>query len=228
MGEPKLRHEIKHSISFSDYLALRRRLKLITRPDPHVDRSGKYKIRSLYFDNFSNKALLEKINGVNNREKFRIRYYNDDLSYIRLEKKGKINGLCYKKSAALTKEQCEQIITGELDWMKETAHPLLIELYCKMHHQQLRPRTLVDYIREPFVYEPGNVRITIDTQIKTGLNSRELFMRDLPTLKTNQNNLIILEVKYDEFLPGIIRDIIQVDNRRSTAFSKYAEARVYG
>lgn len=228
MGEPKLRHEIKHNINYSDYIALRQKLKYIAKPDPNAGDSGKYRIRSLYFDNYSNKALMEKINGINNREKFRIRYYNDDLTFIRLEKKGKVNGLCFKQSARLTESQCSMIISGDLDWMKRSTHPLLIELYFKMNYQQLRPKTLVDYVREPYIYEPGNVRITIDSEIKTGLSSKELFNRELPTLKTRNSDPIILEVKYDEFLPNIIRDIIQLDNRRNTAFSKYAQARVFG
>ncbi len=228
MHQAKLRHELKHSINYADYIALRQRLKLIARQDPNVDEDGKYRIRSLYFDNFNNKALMEKINGINNREKFRIRYYNDDYSFIRLEKKGKINGLCFKRSAKLTFNQCNMLLEGELEWMKKSWDPLLLEFYSKINCQQLRPRTLVDYVREPYIYEPGNVRITIDTEIKTGLNSRELFNKVLPTLKTNSRDLIILEVKYDEFLPNVIRDIIQIDNRRGAAFSKYAECRIYG
>ncbi|MDF2985889.1 MAG: hypothetical protein K0R50_1399 [Eubacterium sp.] len=227
MHQPKLRHELKHSINYADYITLRQRLKLIAQQDPNVDENGKYKIRSLYFDNFDNKALMEKINGINNREKFRIRYYNDDYSFIRLEKKGKINGLCFKRSAKLTVDQCNKLIAGDLEWMKRSTEPLIIELNSKMNYQQLKPRTLVDYVREPYIYVPGNVRITIDTGIKTGLASRELFNKELPTLKTSRD-LIILEVKYDEFLPNIIRDIIQIDNRRGTAFSKYAECRIFG
>ena len=228
MHESKLRHELKHNINYSDYIALRQRLKLIAKQDPNVDKHGKYKIRSLYFDNFCNKALMEKINGINNREKFRIRYYNSDFNYIKLEKKGKTNGLCFKRSARLTVDQCNMILAGDLEWMKQSSDPLISELYYKMCYQQLKPRTLVDYVREPYTFKPGNVRITIDTDIRTGLNSRDLFNQELPALKTSLNGLIILEVKYDEFLPGIIRDIIQTNNRRSAAFSKYAESRVFG
>lgn len=224
----KLRHELKHTINISDYIALRQRLKAVAKQDPHAGEDGKYKIRSLYFDNLHDKALLEKINGVNNREKFRIRYYNDNYDYIKLEKKSKINGLCAKVSTKLTKEQCEKIITGDINWMKESGQPLLVELYTKMKFQQLKPKTIVDYIREPYIYEPGNVRITIDSNIKTGINSKELFNHDIATMRTHSNNVIVLEVKFDEFLPSIIRDIIQVNNRQNVAFSKYAVCRKFG
>jgi len=228
MEKLKLRHELKHNINVSDYMALRQRLGAITKQDSHVDETGSYRIRSLYFDNFDDKALREKINGVNNREKFRIRYYNDNMDYIKLEKKCKINGLCSKSSARLTKEQCEGIIDGDIQWMRNSTDPLIAELYTKMNFQQLRPKTLVDYIREPYIYEPGNVRITIDSEIKTGLNSKELFDQNAVTMRTHDQNIIILEVKYDEFLPEIIRSIVQVNNRQNSAFSKYAVCRVYG
>lgn len=228
MKEMKLRHELKHRISISDYLALRQRLKAVAKQDPNVDENGKYKVRSLYFDNVDNKALIEKINGLNNREKFRIRYYNEDFDYIRLEKKSKVNGLCSKRTAGLTKEQCEKIIEGDIQWMRRSGDPLILELYAKMNFQQLRPKTLVDYVREPYVYTPGNVRITIDTEIKTGLSSKELFDQDIVTMRTNSRNVIILEVKFDEFLPQLIKDIIQVNNRQQSAFSKYAVCRIYG
>lgn len=224
----KFRHELKHTINIGDYIALKMRLKSIAKSDKNVDASGQYRIRSLYFDNLHDKALREKIDGVNNREKFRIRYYNDDFDFIRLEKKSKLNGLCHKKSTPLTKMQCEAILAGDIEWMKHEEDPLLMELYIKMYNEQLRPKTLVDYIREPFVYEPGNVRITIDRDIRTGLYLTDLFDLDAPMIQVNEPGTMILEVKYDAFLPAIMADLVQTPNRRSSAFSKYAVCRMYG
>lgn len=228
MEELKLRHEIKHEISTFDYIALRNRLKFIAQKDPNTDGRGRYKIRSLYFDNVDDKALKEKIIGLNNREKFRIRYYNGDTRYIKLEKKGKVNGLCYKRSTPLTVGQCEQIINSDIKWMRFSGNPLLVELYAKMNFQQLRPRTLVDYMREPYIYKPGNVRVTFDSGITTGLNSKELFNQQTAAMNSHAVKKIIMEVKFDEFLPEIIRDIIQLGQRRNSAFSKYAACRIFG
>ena len=182
----------------------------------------------MYFDNIHDKALREKIDGVNNREKFRIRYYNDNFSFIKLEKKSKINGLCNKQATSITKEQCESLLEGDIGWMKESKDPLILELYTKMNYQQLRPRTLVDYMREPFVYEPGNVRITIDSDIRTGLYTKDLFDLEAPMIRVDEANTMILEVKFDAFLPDVMADIIQTNHRRSSAFSKYAVCRMYG
>lgn len=222
----KYRHEWKHVISYGDMLTLRARLSAVAKNDIHaVD--GKYKIRSLYFDNATDKALREKIDGVNSREKFRIRYYNDDISLIFLEKKCKINGLCLKESTVLTKEQAESISHGIIIQQSESENRLIDELRFKMTNQGLKPKTIVDYTREPFVFPAGNVRVTLDYDIRTGLNQTDFLNPHCITVPAAENT-IILEVKWDEFLPDIIRDAVQLPNCRSSSFSKYAVCRAYG
>ena len=220
------RHEWKHEITVSDAIAIRQRLRAIAKVDSHaVD--GKYKIRSLYFDNLADRALREKIDGVNCREKFRIRYYNDDLSMIRLEKKTKRNGLGNKQSTILTADEAQAIVDGDWAWMMESGRPLVQELYSKMHTQGLRPKTIVDYTREPFIYAPGNVRVTLDYDIRTGLGCTDFLNPNCLTIPAGDAP-VILEVKWDEYLPSVIQDAVQLKGRRSSAFSKYAICRMYG
>ena len=209
---------------YTDLLAIRQRLRAVAVPDPHAQ-DGKYLIRSLYFDNLNDKALQEKVDGVNLREKFRIRYYNGDPSLIHLEKKSKVGGLGTKYSAILTAGEAQAIVDGRLDWMLNSGRDLVQELYCKMRYQGLRPRTIVDYTREPFIYGPGNVRVTFDYNIRTGLNSTDFLNPDCLTIPAPDSG-IILEVKWDAFLPAIIRDAVQTPGRRVTAFSKYAQCRM--
>ena len=220
------RHEWKHEINCSDLIAIRQRLRAIARIDSHAV-NGQYKIRSLYFDNSADKALLEKINGVNQREKFRIRYYNEDTSLIHLEKKSKCSGLGSKQKADLTVQEAQAIVDGDCRWMRTSERDLVQELYAKMTTQGLRPKTIVDYVREPFVYAPGNVRITLDYDIRTGLYSTDFLNPACVTIPV-RGNPIILEVKWDAFLPAVIRDAIQLEGRRTSAFSKYAACRIYG
>lgn len=220
------RHEWKHEITVSDMIAIRQRLSAVARPDPHAV-SGKYLIRSLYFDDMTDKALREKLDGVDRREKFRIRFYNGDTSLIHLEKKSKCNGLGNKQSAELTQAEAQAIVDGNLDWMPLSGRPLVQELYSKMRSRGLRPKTIVDYTREPFVYPPGNVRVTLDHDIRTGLGCTDFLNPDCITVPAGDAP-IILEVKWDGFLPDIIRDAIQLSGRRSFAFSKYAQCRIYG
>ena len=222
----RYRHEWKHEISYLDLLCIRQRLRAVAESDPHAA-DGKYYIRSLYFDNAGDKALREKLDGVNLREKFRIRCYNGDLSVIRLEKKCKVNGLGAKFSADLTAGEAQKIVDGELDWMLGSGRPLVQELYAKMRAQGLRPKTIVDYTREPFVYRPGNVRLTFDYDIRTGLDCTDFLDPDCVTVPAGDAP-ILLEVKWDDYLPAIIRDVVQTPGRRVTAFSKYAQCRIYG
>ena len=125
------RHEWKHEINISDLIQLRHRLQTVMETDSHaVD--GKYEIRSLYFDTPGDKALREKMDGVNQREKFRLRYYNRDTSGIRLEKKSKRNGLGKKQSIGLTEDEARAILENQCRWMVDSGRPLVEELYCKM------------------------------------------------------------------------------------------------
>ena len=223
---PRYRHEWKHILNIGDLLILRSRLRAILESDPHAA-DGKYQVRSLYFDNLEDKALREKINGVNIREKFRIRLYNGDPSVIHLEKKSKRNGLGTKCSADLTAEEAQKIVDGDLDWMPISDRPLVQELYSRMRHQGMRPKTMVDYTREPFVFRPGNVRVTLDYDIRTGLNCTDFLNPQAITIPAGDAPLLV-EVKWDEFLPSIIRDAVSIPDRRVGSFSKYAQCRVYG
>ena len=219
------RHEYKHEISAYDRFVLRDRLRAICRPDPHAT-DGKYEIRSLYFDNLDDMALREKLDGVNVREKFRIRYYNGDTTFIHLEKKSKYNSLGTKDQALLTAEEAQKIVDGDVGWMMETDRPLVKELCAKMTIRGLRPKVIVDYTREPFVYGPGNVRVTFDYNIRTGLKSTDFLNPDCVTVPV-MDDPIILEVKWDGFLPSVIRDVVQLEGRRTGSYSKYAASRMY-
>lgn len=217
------RHEFKHEIGYCDLIALRSRLSAVMQQDPHAI-NGRYEIRSLYFDNLDDKALLEKVNGVDRREKFRLRCYNGDTSLIFLEKKIKVNGLCAKEQTVVNWEQAQAIVSGK-DF--DDGDELLKDFRIKTETLDLRPKTIVDYTREPFVFPVGNVRVTMDYNIRTGMNCTDFFDGGCVTVPAGDAP-IILEVKWDEVLPSLIRDIVQITGTHTSAFSKYAACRVYG
>ena len=222
----KFRHEWKHEINYADFLVLKSRLSAVMKTDIHtVD--GKYTIRSLYFDTPSDKALREKTDGVNIREKFRIRYYNGDTSYIVLEKKSKFGGLTSKSDCVISADEAQRTVDGDIEWMKERGDPLCTELYVKMIYERLAPKTIVDYTRRAYVFHAGNVRATIDYDIRTGINKTDFLNPDTVTIPAGDSP-IIFEVKWDEFLPDIIKDAVSLPNRRVSSFSKYAQCRIYG
>lgn len=218
------RHELKHNINASDYSQLRARLRTVAKLDENAGADGSYKIRSLYFDNYSDKAVMEKLSGLSRREKFRFRYYNGDTSFIRLERKSKANRLAYKEGATITAEQCAAILAGNYERLRIPEIPLFMELYTKICYQNLRPRNIVEYHREAYIYKAGNVRITFDRDIKTSNSVTGFLIPNSVTIPAAK--AMIMEIKYDGFLPDIIRDIIGIDCRNQTEFSKYLVARL--
>ncbi len=224
LKEVTLRHEFKHQISPGEDLVLSQRLRKLFPHDKYAGPGGSYRITSLYFDTPYDSAYKEKLDGVDNREKFRLRYYGTDTSFIRLEKKFKRKGLCGKRSASLIQDQAEKILRGDYEFLLKSADPLLIELYSKIRGKGLRPKTIVCYDREAFVYAPGNVRITLDRNLYTGLGSIDFLNTEIKGIKAMDSSSV-LEVKYDEFLPELVRMAVQVPGRQAGACSKYALCR---
>lgn len=224
MNKPSGRHELKHYINYADILQLKSRLPYVMSRDSNDKDQNGYRVKSLYFDNYNDKALKEKVDGVDNREKFRLRLYDNDLSFIRLEKKSKRKGICFKETSIITKNQCERLIHGDTKVLKENGSSLCLELYAKMNYEQLRPKNIVDYNREAFTYPMGNVRVTMDYDIRTSYNIEDFLNTEHIPIPIS--GVYILEVKYDNFLPEIIRGVVSLSSRKSTAFSKYAKTRI--
>jgi len=222
----KLRHEWKHSINPQDDRILTSGLRKLFRHDEHSGSHGCYRVSSVYFETPYDKALRQKLDGVNHREKFRIRYYGSDPSFIRLEKKVKLNGLCGKYGVRVTQDQVRRILLGDIGFLINEEHPLLLELYSKMRGQLLAPKTIVIYEREAFLYDPGNVRITIDRDLRTGSADTDFLDPHRHYIPVS-DGLAVLEVKYDAFLPDLVRMAVQIPNRCATAYSKYAVCRRY-
>ena len=218
------RHEWKIALDPGDLFVLRQRLRAVMQPDAHaVD--GRYRIRSLYFDTPEDRALREKLDGVSRREKFRIRYYNGDTGFIQLEKKCKRGGLGWKEQTQLTERQARDIAAGRFNAVDPGGDALLGELCRKARTERLRAKTIVDYTREPFVYGPGNVRVTLDEDIRTSLSCVDFLDPRCVTVPAPDARPL-MEVKWDAFMPDIIRDAVQLPGRQVGAFSKYAACRM--
>ena len=220
---PVWRHEYKHWITPQEDWVLTRRLERLFEADRHAGPGGVYRVNSLYFDTPADTALRQKLDGVDRREKFRLRYYGQDTGFLRLEKKSKKNGLCQKLSARLSEEEVRLLLAGQIDFLLHSGQPLLVELYSKMR-AGLRPRTVVCYDRQAFVYRPGNVRITLDRDLRTCGDSTGFLSPGSFPLKP-LDALTVLEVKYNAFLPDLVRLAVQTPDRRAGACSKYALCR---
>ena len=215
------RHEFKYYINYFQYELLKRRLNVVLKHDKYADDNGDYHIRSLYFDDINNTALFEKQAGILARNKFRIRIYNINDNVIKLEKKSRVGQFIHKESATLTKEEYIKVVDNNIEFLKLSSNKLLNEFYFNIVSFSLKPNVIVDYIREAYISDINNIRITFDKYLKTGLYKTDIFDKDIPTIDVIEEPKMILEVKYDHFLPDYIKSILQIDSSQRWAISKF-------
>lgn len=220
----KYRHEIKYFITDYQFMEIKAKLSSFLTVDKNTMEDGTYFIRSLYFDDYNDTSYYQVLNGISKREKYRIRYYNYDDSYICLEKKFKINNMTNKTSCRVTKEDVMNLITGKLEVSPDN-DKLLNEFIIKTKHYGYRPKIIVDYNRIPYVYKAGNVRITLDYNIAVNYKTSEFFDKDSMSVPILDKGSHILEVKYDEFLPSYVAWLVNINTLEETAYSKYLNGR---
>ena len=214
------RNEWKYIISHSEADLLKDRLLNFLTLDPHAGRNG-YDIRSLYFDDYGNTAYNHKLMGVYARKKWRIRIYNYSDKVISLERKLKRGNYIHKESARLTRDEAERIIRGEYEFLLNRAENLCREFYGECIFNVLRPKVIVDYTRFPLVMDEGTVRITFDSEVCAAVGGFDLFDRELVKLPAQEPDREVLEVKYTEFLPHTIKQLLPMQGSEFAAFSKY-------
>ena len=222
-----LRHELKYFITPAEMTVLRGILTPVMQLDPNGNEHNEYHIRSLYFDTINDDALEEKIAGVGNRKKYRIRIYNFSDRVIKLECKSKYGDLISKQSVTIPRELADQLIAGDPEGLQRMRHPLFHDVYREMKTRLLRPAVIVDYVREAYIHNAEEVRVTFDKQLRTGLFSSDMFNAKLPTYPVFDDPVEILEVKYDEFLPSYIQSVLSSITAQRSAVSKYTWCRRY-
>ena len=221
----KFRHEFKYYINYSDYLAVKSRVKHVLKPDPNGDEKGEYFIRSLYFDDIYDSALFEKNFGVNIRRKYRIRIYNYSNSTIKLERKSKVNQYVCKESDKLTLEEYYSALNNNLPVIN-TDNEVRKDFFIAVKSKLLRPKVIVDYDREAFISNISDIRVTFDKDLRVAYSSNDIFNKNIATQNIIPLPTMIMEVKYNEFLPDSIRDMLRVEARDLSAISKYVFCRV--
>lgn len=216
----KYRNEWKYFISLWEGEILKRRLAPFLQKDPYA-RDGKYMIRSLYFDDYWNSAYEEKLMGVEERQKWRVRIYNYSDAGIKLERKKKSGSYIHKDSAALTRNEFERIMECDYGFLLGHPAPLCREFYYECMVRLQRPKVIVDYEREPLIRAEGDVRITFDSDVRAAVGGWDIFDADLTTFSVLPPDVMILEVKFTEFIPAMIRKLLPLDGQEFSAISKY-------
>lgn len=214
--ENNYRHEHKFLISQTGALLLRRRLSGLMKPDSHAGETGQYTIRSLYFDDLHFSAYDEKMAGIRDRVKYRLRCYNGNREFIRLEKKEKRGDLTRKTGQTVTPQEAKAL----QDCCRGLGSDLLGELHAAIGCG-LRPAVLVEYDRTPFICDAGNTRITLDENIRTKPYRQDLWESETSMLPVLEHGQVVLEVKYDDFLPGYLAAALEDVPKVNLAISKY-------
>lgn len=216
------RHEIKYVCSETQIPVIQSKVSVLCDMDRYAGADGRYCVRSLYFDDYSNTAYYENEMGVDPRQKYRIRLYNGNTDHLVLERKAKQNGKTFKESAPVSRELCEEILLG--GWLCEDIgrEPLLIrQFYLEYRTRLLRPKVIVEYDRLPYVYPTGNVRITFDQNISASGDVGSFLEQNLTARPIMPVGRHVLEVKYDALIPDAIYNAISGEKLQQTDFSKY-------
>ena len=221
----KFRHEMKYYINYIEMHTLKAKVSTVLTLDKNSKTPEGYNIRSLYFDGMHHHALYDKNDGIFGREKYRIRIYNGEDYIINLERKSKYGDYVNKESARLSRADYDSIIQGQYEPLRIRPEPLIQDFYRALQYRLFRPRVIVDYIREAYVFEPGNVRITFDKELRAGINGIDLFDDRIIYEDILYPEQVILEVKFDDFLPDTIRQLVQPERFVRSAISKYVLCR---
>ncbi len=223
LTEGNYRYELKFLLSTKWAEILKYRLSIVMDKDTFsISPTGEYYIRSLYYDDIYNTAYYEKLDGKFEREKYRIRFYNFDDSFITLELKGKKGDLSYKKRDVISKEEYLQIRNKEFDKIEFNDRNVLKDFIKMIKTKNIKPSVIVDYKRLAFTYKFEDVRITFDENIKSGRYNHDLLNKNIPLYNVLEDNNVILEVKYNNRLPGFLNDVIKTVPMVRIAVSKFA------
>jgi len=215
------RYEQKYLLNRYQYDEIRRILEAMTERDVHAGENGEYMIRSLYFDDMYRSAYNEKMDGVYRRKKYRVRIYNCSDNVIHLECKYKEGAYINKESFLLTKEEYDGLLKGDAGFLLKKDSPLAKELYVDIRTKLLKPCVIVDYEREPYVFDAGTVRITFDKNLRACYASDDIFSKDIPSYQVFRQDELILEIKFTGYLPERIRQIFKVRNFTQVSASKF-------
>ncbi len=225
--EAKYRHEYKYVCDAMQNAVLKTRARAILKRDEHVGFDGFYRIRSLYFDDLEDRCYYENEGGIGERDKYRVRIYNGNISRITLEKKSKVRGMTLKIQNRISREQCRQLMAGMIPLVSEDMTDCLKQLLTEMRMKNMRPKVIVEYVRCPFVERNGNVRITFDEAISSSNEIGRFLEQELILRPVMERGWGVLEVKWDEYLPDYIKNALQLGTLSWSSFSKYYLCRRY-
>ncbi len=220
-----LRHELKFTLHKDAATILKQRLSLLLPFDNNANQNGEYYVRSLYFDTIDADAYIEKMDGVQTRRKYRIRFYNQNLDFIRLECKEKFDSMTQKRQARISLPYAQKIITNQIEALDVEGGQVLQEFLLDLKTRHLVPSVIVDYRRTAFVHESLDVRITFDEHIHSRHFDTDLFESSFSGIKVHEDSESVIEIKFDEILPYPVWAVLNSVPLSRQAISKFALCR---
>lgn len=214
------RVEDKYNCSEAEMYMLQTRMEAVLHADDHENSLEGYRIVSLYFDDLCDSCLQDTVDGVNCRVKYRIRIYNDSLDVIKLEVKSKKDSRILKRSKNISRAQMERLMRGDCIEEESSAEDPATLFNLAIRTQGLRPRVIVAYERKAYVYEPGNVRITFDRNVRASTRVEDFGQKNISYEFLREYDKV-LEVKYDAFMPDFLVQLLELGSMRQSAYSKY-------
>jgi len=221
------RNELKFFINAHQKNVMANKLSKICHWDSFSDADGGYLVSSLYFDDYNQSAILDKLSGIRDRKKYRVRIYNYQSNVIKLERKIKRENVTEKSHIQISKEEYDSLVSGDVSFLSNKGDVVAKDFFLYYRTRNFRPRVVVEYRREAFIYKYGDVRITFDNLLKAGIFQKDLFSNGY-MISVIPHDQIILEVKFTGYFPDVIRNIIQINNLQWQSISKYAMCCVVG
>lgn len=218
-----LRSELKYWINYRDSLLLQGELSELLAPDAY-SQDGFYRVKSLYFDSMNQKDYVEKLEGVEQRKKIRMRIYDEDTDTVKLECKQKSGALQHKESLLIGREDALRYMEGDFCTLLDYPEEFALRLYCEMTLGCYRPAVIIEYDRCAYTYGEYNTRITIDRHVRSSELSLDLFGRDLSWMHTVED-AVILEVKFNGKLIEPVKRILSKYSLVNVSVSKYGSGR---
>lgn len=218
------RKELKYTLSTKEAEELKGKLSSVMQEDSHNRQEG-YRVRSLYFDTLSDGDFEDKVDGYDKRQKIRLRIYGFQNQMVKLELKEKENGFQRKRSLSIDREEAEQMIRGEYDFLLEKREPFAHYIYAFMRTRCYQPKCIVEYDRMAYCVDTNDIRITFDMNLRATEADMSLFDENLPLYPVADRAEVTMEVKYNLFLFSHIKNIIKISDRMQVSNSKYCRAR---
>lgn len=220
------RHELKFFLSRADYAYARSILCELMCRDKYAS-AGEYPLRNLYFDTIADESVVEKLDGIESRDKYRLRSYGAQYPWVKLERKRKRNDYVNKTSVVLSNDDARALVRGDYSMLLEHDTAGARSLYFDFARQYLRPVVLVDYMREPYTLPYNEIRVTFDTDISISVGGHlAMFDWGAETRHIQPQEVVIMEVKYNVCLPSWFQDVLSLESCTRAAIGKYAIARL--